>query len=161
MPSVRSAVASDNAQIRRIVQASLADFGIDAEFEGLDAAIGFAGLPTSKNAIELVAVYAGEICGCLAVQDRPQMLPMPEIRERQGKLFGFHVGHQCRGKGIGRALLMHAVQMAKLLGYTSLYLDTWDSMRSAIKLYEAMGWVAAANPSPESGANRAYVLKLV
>lgn len=149
--TIRPAIASDNSRIRDIVQTSLGDFGIVVEFDGLDAAIGNAGFPESKNTIELVAVYAGEICGCVAVQ---------EIDQHQGKLFGFHVDHQLRGKGIGRALLTHALGKARQLGYTGLHLDTWDNMHSAIRLYESLGWIAAPDPAPESGANRAYFLDI-
>lgn len=148
---IRAAETADNPHIRNIVQASLADFGLAVEFDGLDAAIGSAGLATSQNVIELVALYDGKLCACLAIQ---------EMAGRQGKLFGFHVDHRYRGKGVGRALLQSAMLEAKKRGYVRLCLDTWDTMQYAIRLYETMGWVATTDPSPESGANRSYVLQL-
>ncbi|MFZ6720057.1 GNAT family N-acetyltransferase [Undibacterium sp. Ji49W] len=148
---IRRAVQQDNAQIRKIVAASLADFGISVEFSGLDVAIGVAGLPDSRNAIELVAELDGEVVGCLALE---------ALSDGQAKLFGFHVSQACRGLGVGRALLTQAVTAARQAGFRVLHLDTWDSMGSAIRLYESMGWCAAENPPPESGANRSYLLQL-
>ncbi len=149
---VRKAQQADNVQIRNIVQTSLDDFGIAVEFEGLDAAIGSAGLADSKNAIELVAEFDGHICGCIA---------LAAMYEQQGKVFGFHVDHRYRGKSIGRGLLTALMSQARQLGLRTLQLDTWDSMHSAIRLYETMGWKRAPDPAPESGANRSYYFEII
>ncbi|MFZ6654969.1 GNAT family N-acetyltransferase [Undibacterium sp. TJN19] len=149
---IRKAAPADNPQIRNIVSASLADFGITVEFSGLDAAIASAGLAGSSNAIELVAEVNGEIAACLAVE---------RLDTQQGKLFGFHVNPLFRGRGLGRQLLLQCMEIARQRGFLILHLHTWDTMQSAIHLYESTGWLQAENPPPESGANRAYMLKLI
>ncbi|MFZ6871630.1 GNAT family N-acetyltransferase [Undibacterium sp. Di27W] len=148
---VRSAQEADNSEIRHIVLASLGAFGIEVEFDGLDAAIASAGLPGTKNAIELVAELHGHICGCIALE---------RMHDQQGKVFGFHVDHHYRGKGIGRSLLIALMADARQLGFKTLHLDTWDSMQSAISLYKALGWIAGPDPAPESGANRSYFFEI-
>lgn len=148
---VRNAQQADNVQIRNIVLSSLSDFGIEVEFDGLDAAIGSAGLADSKNAIELVADFEGHICGCIALESMP---------DQQGKVFGFHVDHRYRGKGTGRSLLTALMAQARQMGFKTLHLDTWDSMQSAISLYESLGWLPAPDPAPESGANRSYFFEI-
>lgn len=148
---VRNAQEADNSEIRNIVQASLGDFGIKVEFDGLDAAIGSAGLPDTKNAIELLAEFDGRICGCIALE---------ATHDQQGKVFGFHVDHRYRGKGTGRSLLTALMTQARQLGFKTLHLDTWDSMHSAINLYESLGWLRAPDPTPESGANRSYFFEI-
>lgn len=149
---VRNAQQADNVQIRNIVLSSLSDFGIEVEFDGLDAAIGSAGLADTKNAIELVAEFDGHICGCIALE---------ALHDQQGKVFGFHVDHRYRGKGIGRGLLTALMAQAKQMGLATLHLDTWDSMQSAISLYESLGWLPGPDPAPESGANRTYFFKII
>ncbi|MFZ6741841.1 GNAT family N-acetyltransferase [Undibacterium sp. JH2W] len=148
---LRSAREADNIKIRKLVQASLADFDIAAEFNGLDAAIGSAGLPDSENLVELVAEFEQKICGCVALE---------RLQAQEGKVFGFHVDKDFRGKGIGRGLLAELVQRAKQCGLKTLHLDTWDSMQSAVSLYVSLGWVAAPDPMPDSGANRSFRLEI-
>jgi GNAT superfamily N-acetyltransferase len=45
-----------------------------------------------------------------------------------------------RGLQLGQQLLQMALDATKQLGYTSIRLDTVPSMRSAIKLYESVGF---------------------
>ena len=45
-----------------------------------------------------------------------------------------------RGLQLGQQLLQMSLAAAKQLGYTSIRLDTVPSMRSAIKLYQAVGF---------------------
>ena len=56
---IREATATDNVLAREIVQASLATFGLTAEFEagGQDDAVGRLG--SGENAVELVAELDG------------------------------------------------------------------------------------------------------
>lgn len=151
---VRSAGEADNLQIRKLVRTSLADFNLMVEFDGLDAAIGSAGLSTSKNLIELVAELDQQVCGCIALE------AFETVNAQEAKVFGFHVDDHYRGKGIGRSLLTALMSEAKQRGLKTLYLDTWDNMHSAIRLYESLGWMPAPDPAPESGANRSYVFTI-
>ncbi|MES2046766.1 MAG: GNAT family N-acetyltransferase [Pseudomonadota bacterium] len=152
MLSIRKATPEDNPRAREIVARSLDDFGITVEFDGLDLAIGSIGTERSMNTIELLAIWDGEICACLALQ---------AIDAHIAKLSGFHVAHEYRGKGIGKSLLKAATQAATQFGFTRLKLDTWDTMHAAIALYTSLGWQRDADPRPESGSNRSYFLDLV
>jgi ribosomal protein S18 acetylase RimI-like enzyme len=148
---IRKAVPSDNGAARDLVRVSLSAFGIAADFDNLDRAIGLLGTIESRNSIELVAVIDGEIVGCLAIQ---------RLAQDGAKLFGFHVDANSQGRGIGRALLSAAIAEAKAFGIVQLYLDTWDDMQAAVHLYETFGWQREEDPHPDSGANRSYVLAL-
>jgi putative acetyltransferase len=48
-----------------------------------------------------------------------------------------------RGRGAGRALLAHIISVAKVRGYTSLWLETGEveAFKPAQKLYESFGFV--------------------
>jgi ribosomal protein S18 acetylase RimI-like enzyme len=151
MISIRAARPDDNPAVRSLVRRSLLDYGIEAEFDGLDAAIGMFGSSTSDNMIELVAQLEPALAGCVALR---------WVDDGVAKLFGFHVESAVRGRGVGRMLLSAALDEARAHGVRHLMLDTWGSMAAAVRLYESMGWTRAADPPPESGADRSYVLAL-
>ena len=51
------------------------------------------------------------------------------------------VTERARGTGIGRRLLTAAIERARALGATRLYLETNSSLGSAVHLYESLGFV--------------------
>lgn len=65
-----------------------------------------------------------------------------------------YVFPECRGQGIGRALLEASLKIAKELGYQKMYLDTHFKMIEAISLYEQYGFKEIApyyhNPIKET-----------
>jgi putative acetyltransferase len=62
-----------------------------------------------------------------------------------------------RGNGIGRKVLAHAIEQAKLLGADSLYLESSAKLADAIHLYESLGFrhlpPEKVTPSPYARAN--------
>ncbi|CAM3836847.1 hypothetical protein BS639_17360 [Rouxiella silvae] len=150
--SIRKALPTDNSGAKVVVQKSLASFGLIADFDTLDAAIGALGQSNTPNAIELVAEVDGKLVGCLAIQ---------RMEGAIAKLFGFHVDASMQGQGIGRTLLREGIAQAVIHNFTHLELDTWGDMGAAVHLYESLGWVRGPDPLPESGADRFYCLALV
>jgi putative acetyltransferase len=67
------------------------------------------------------------------------------------------VSEQCRGQGIGKKLLAHVIDHARATGASRLYLETNDSLQSAVHVYEALGFrhlpVERVKPSPYARAN--------
>lgn len=68
----------------------------------------------------------------------PWQLPLAE--EEQLTIYTFAVGPDCRGKGVGRALLEYAEQWARQQGKKALRLDVHEINTPAIKLYESCGF---------------------
>jgi putative acetyltransferase len=58
---------------------------------------------------------------------------------------------QARGKGLGQAVLTKCLQAAKDLGYTYCYLETFNTMNSAMKLYERNGFEKIPGPLGNTG----------
>ena len=58
-----------------------------------------------------------------------------------------------RRLGLGRALVVAAVETAKRLGYGEIRLDTWPTMTSALALYKSLGFapVCAYYDTPVAG----------
>jgi putative acetyltransferase len=76
-------------------------------------------------------VYAdGAPVGCVA------LIPMSQGVYELSKMA---VSPHLRGQGIGRRLLGHAIDQARLLGARSLVLGTSTRLPSAVHLYESMG----------------------
>jgi GNAT superfamily N-acetyltransferase len=77
-------------------------------------------------------VYAGdEPVGCVA------LIPMSDGVYELSKMA---VSPRLRGQGIGRRLLQHAIDQARLLGARSLFLGSSTKLPSAIHLYESIGF---------------------
>lgn len=47
---------------------------------------------------------------------------------------------QGRGRGLGQKILDHCLEAARAMGYKTCYLETFNTMRSAMKLYERNGF---------------------
>jgi putative acetyltransferase len=76
--------------------------------------------------------YAGdEPVGCVA------LIPMSDGVYELSKMA---VSPRLRGHGIGRRLLQHAIDQARLLGARSLFLGSSTKLPSAIHLYESIGF---------------------
>lgn len=62
-----------------------------------------------------------------------------------------------RGRGRGRRLLIHAIEQARLLGASSLFLGSNTLLADAVHLYESVGFrhipPASLPPTPYSRAN--------
>lgn len=76
------------------------------------------------------------------------------------KLSAFYVDAACRKQGAGRRLLEEAIAVGRARGYRRIYLETWDKMTAAVRLYTSLGWRRCERLAPESGVEWAYVLEV-
>ncbi|NJM24533.1 MAG: GNAT family N-acetyltransferase [Bacteroidia bacterium] len=58
---------------------------------------------------------------------------------------------QARGKGLGQTLLSHCLLAARDFGFTSCYLETFNTMVQAMKLYERNGFKRIPGPMGNTG----------
>lgn len=83
-----------------------------------------------QDAIFLVAEEENRIrgyCGVLTVLD-------------EGDITNVSVDKNCRGRGIGRALVQGIIDRTAQAGVTTLHLEVRESNEGAIALYEKMGF---------------------
>jgi putative acetyltransferase len=96
----------------------------------------------------LMAVEDGVAIGTCA------LLPMKDGAFEVAKMT---VAEKCRGLGIGKKLLAHAIEYAKEMGASRLYLETNNKLANAIHVYESLGFrhlpPEQVIPSPYARAN--------
>jgi ribosomal protein S18 acetylase RimI-like enzyme len=83
-----------------------------------------------------------EPLGCIALR------PLPSSTEQDStellktcELKRLYVAPSARGLGVGRALVKECLRIAREAGYREAKLDTLPHMRSAIRTYEAFGFL--------------------
>ena len=132
---IARAGAGDLEDIARLFKAYAAYIGVDLSYQ--DFASELATLPGKyappKGQLLIARNAQGDAIGCVAL--RP-------LQERICEMKRLFVSPEGRGLGLGRALAHAVVDEAKRLGYAEIRLDTLPSMRAAIGLYEALGFVA-------------------
>lgn len=85
----------------------------------------------SKGGHIFMVHAGGAAAGCVA------LIPIgPGIYE----LSKMAISPRLRGLGIGRKLLLHAIEKAKAIGATSLFLGSSTKLKSAVHLYESVGF---------------------
>lgn len=67
---------------------------------------------------------------------------------------------ECRGKGLGRQLLQHAISMAKQRGYSRAVLETASPLKEAIALYKKFGFKPYSPTHIAARCDQAYELDL-
>ena len=135
--SIRTLTAHDTAeleQVRQYFRNYAAWLGVDLSYQNF--AEEMANLPGNYAAPQgrlFLAQWKGKPAGCVGI--RP-------ISGTEGhcELKRFYVDPDFRGKGIGHALAMAAIRVAKEIGYRKVLLDTLPAMRIAVKLYRELGF---------------------
>ena len=74
---------------------------------------------------------SGRVLGCISYR---------KIAEDTVEMHRLSVDPNCRGLGLGQKLVQELLSTAKQNGFTSMCLETSSSQKSAIKLYERMGF---------------------
>ena len=150
---VREGVLADRGRVQEIASGAMRSFGIEPDFADLDRELGRFGDVDGESgaAVHLVAHSGAEVVGSLILS---------RMDEQTLKLSAFYVDAACRGQGVGRRLLMEAVATGAARGYRHIYLETWEKMTAAVRLYTAFGWRRGDRLAPDSGAEWSYVLDL-
>jgi len=143
---IRDARRGDGDAIREVTLAAYQEYAasMPALWNGYRQNI-VATLADVGPAEQLVAEHDGTIVGTVLLypprrltspQGDPVEMPWPEIRL-------LAVAPAARGRGIGAALVQECVRRARGTGAPVLSLHTTDLMKTAMRMYERMGFVRA------------------
>lgn len=136
-----------NRQLAHIIRSSLMEFDIDLQGTVfvdpyLDDMCGHFSVPPKRY---FVAIEDGRVLGGSGIA--PLDDTNPDVCELQ-RMF---VTKDARGKGIGHQLMQTCLDAAKKDGYKQCYLETFEEMKPAIKLYERSGFVQIYQPMGNTG----------
>ena len=148
---VRKGNRSDAAQVQKLSYSIMLQFGLVPDPNGLDNELGYFGEQSDEFLLQLVAYDGDTIIGCISLM---------RYESCEGKLSGFYVDPTYQSRGIGERLLKNTIEHAKSIGLTGIYLETWDKMQAAVHIYKKFGWKMVNDPPQDSGAQRAYYLRL-
>jgi putative acetyltransferase len=144
---IRSIQATDNSDLARIIRTVLTEFGANKPGTVFTD-------PTTDQLYELfqtpnahyfVALWNGEIVGGCG------LFPTKGLPKGQIELVKLYLTASTRGKGIGKALMLHCISIAKNSGYEAIYLETLPELHIAVGLYEKLGFHYLAEPLGDSG----------
>lgn len=158
-PLIRPIRAADDAAVAVIIQDVMASFGAtgpeysssDPEVRAMSAAYDGARLAC------FVLEEGGRVLGCGGIA--PLAGAEPEVCE----LRKMYLLPAARGRGLGKRMLHHCLEAARLRGYRRCYLETLSGMDAAQNLYARTGFTRLAAPlgtAGHSGCNRHYLLEL-
>lgn len=122
-------------QVRQFFRNYAAWLGVDLSYQNFDEEM--ASLPGGYGGATGRLFYAevdGQPAGCVGVRSSSE--GVCEIKR-------LYVEPAMRGLGVGRALAMAAIKVAKTLGYRKAMVDTLPAMRIAVRLYRELGFQEA------------------
>ena len=125
--------AQDFAIGKEIILEYVAWLDFDLSFQNFDDEI---------NALE--QMYSAPVGGLLIAKVDNEPAGVAGIRRFDNddcELKRMFVKQGFRGLGLGKALLLESIELAKQLGYKTIKLDTADYMKDAIQLYVQNGFV--------------------
>lgn len=108
-----------------ILDADLCFQGFEQELEELP------GKYSPPDGCILLALCDGKPAGCVALR---------KFSEGVSEMKRLYVRPEFRGKKLGRLLTDGIIKKAREIGYNSMKLDTLESLKEALSLYESMGF---------------------
>ena len=157
--TLRPITADDDAAMATIIRAVMPEFGAqgpgfainDPEVAHMSAAY------AEPRAAYFVLEHAGRVAGGGGIA------PLAGAGDDVCELRKMYFTLEVRGRGQGRRMLNHCLELARRLGYRRCYLETLTGMDAAMHLYEQAGFKPLCNPLGATGhfaCDRYYALEL-
>ena len=150
----RAASNADGEAICRVVFTVLREFGLTPDPDGTDADLTDVEASYLGGAFSVLTSPAGDVVGTVG------LFP---LGDNQCELRKMYLSSECRGKGLGKRLLQHALDRARELGFSRVILETVSVLWVAIALYESFGFRPFIPEHWSAGparVDRAYYLDL-
>jgi putative acetyltransferase len=151
-PRIRAATNADGPAVRALVFIVLAEYGLfpdpaatDADLDDLEACYWASGGSFS------VLVSADQVVGCVGIV--PVEAGVCELRK-------MYLSRCHRGRGLGRALLDHALAEARRRGFARVRLETASVLQEAIALYVRNGFRPFSPGHLAARCDQAFILDL-
>jgi len=167
-PRLRPATNADCEPVRNLVFAVLGEYRLKADPACTDADLRDIEESYFKRGgvFYVLEEKAGSIIGSyglypIADLDSGTTKPQDiDARSATCELRKMYLHRDYRGKGLGRALLEHALAEARRLGFRTITLETAFVLKEAIRLYEAYGFQPYRPTHLSCRCDQAYRLEL-
>jgi putative acetyltransferase len=137
----------DNQSVRDIIRTVMPEFGASGQ-----------GFAIHDNEVEdMFAAYTQPRCAYFVWEETGKILGGGGIAPLAGgdadtcELKKMYFLPEGRGKGLGQSILRECLKNAKSLDYKYCYLETFNTMTSAMKLYEKNGFKKISGPLGNTG----------
>lgn len=144
---LRPIAPEDNLAIAKVIRGALEEFGAnkpgtvyfdpttDALFE----------LFQTQGAVYFIATIDEQVVGGAGIY------PTENLPHGTCELVKLYLHAAARGTGLGKKLLLTAMNWAKEFGYTEVYLESMPELSKAVSIYEKVGFKRINNPLGNSG----------
>jgi putative acetyltransferase len=158
-PRIRSIELKDNESLARIIRTVMPEFGASgAGFAIHDKEVDdMVGTYTQSRSAYVVCELEGKIIGGGGVA------PLAGGAENICELKKMYFLPEGRGLGLGQKVLTECLKAARQIGFEYCYLETFNTMKDAMKLYEKNGFKKISGPLGNTGhfaCDTFYKLKL-
>ena len=144
---IRKIEPKDNEALAKVIRTALAEFGANKP-----GTVYFD--PTTDHLFELFQVPGGIYF--VAEQDDNLLggggiFPTQGLPDNTCELVKLYLDAGARGTGLGKKLLLKAMEWAKDNGYDQVYLESMPELAKAVSIYENVGFSRINQPLGNSG----------
>ncbi|MBX2964850.1 MAG: GNAT family N-acetyltransferase [Cyclobacteriaceae bacterium] len=145
--TVRKILPEDNQQVAGIIRTVMPEFGAQGQ--------GFA--IHDREVDDMFAAYTQPRCAYFVCEENGKVVGGGGVAPLQGgdantcELKKMYFLPEGRGKGRGQAVLIECLKAAADMNYTWCYLETFNTMKGAMKLYEKNGFEKISAPCGNTG----------
>lgn len=146
MEILEATTPSQLAQAKALIEAYVAEIGVDLRFQGYEEEIArFPGEFSPPSGAVLLATEGSAAMGVVTLR---------RFADAVAEMKRLYVRPEARGRGLGRTLAKAVVAKAAVLGYRRIRLDTLPTMVAAIRTYRSLGFteIPAYRYNPVVGA---------
>lgn len=136
MESIRLIESKDNVELASVIRAALTEFGANKP-----GTVYFD--PTTDQLFQLFEA----IGSVYFVAEKDQQIlggcgifPTVGLPDKTCELVKLYLAPSARGTGLGKALMLKAMEWAKEAGYEQVYLETMPELSNAVSMYEKLGF---------------------
>lgn len=137
----------DNPAVRDIIRTVMPEFGASGQ-----------GFAIHDSEVEnMFSAYTQPRCTYFVWEENGKILGGGGVAPLQGgdadtcELKKMYFLPEGRGKGLGQHVLTECLKAAKAIGFKTCYLETFNTMNSAMKLYERNGFQKISGPRGSTG----------
>jgi putative acetyltransferase len=144
---IRPVVEGDNGMLAGLLRDVMEEFG----------AAGAGSSVHDPEVRDMAAAYAAPGSAYFVVESGGRLVgggglgPLAGGEPQVCELRKMYLRPEARGHGLGRAVLVRCLEVARQLGYQRMYLETKHTMGDARRLYERNGFTPVGKPMGHTG----------